>query len=161
MVRGNGGWKQTLLEICITTPRGGQRRWMGKRGQGVLSVEKAGAHTSIRETTPRPELLRHLSELLPPVHHLALAPLSTFPCPLPPFCHLLVPPSLSRATFCMPAMPPVPSVYVVVDVKTASFLKVRCTSNERGSSYLVARVQIKRINRVFRHEGNSNCTCKC
>lgn len=26
--RGNGGWKQTLLEICITTPRGGQRRWV-------------------------------------------------------------------------------------------------------------------------------------
>lgn len=114
VVRGNGGWKQTLLEICITTPRGGQRRWMGKRGQGVLSVEKAGAHTSIRGTTPRPELLRHLSELLPPVHHLALAPLSTFPYPFPSSCHPLVPPSLSRATFCVPAMPPVPSVYVIV-----------------------------------------------
>lgn len=33
-VRGNGGWKQTLLEICITTPRGGQRRWVGRREQG-------------------------------------------------------------------------------------------------------------------------------
>lgn len=63
---GNVGWKQTLLEICITTPRGGQRRWVagGARGcRGWLSVEKAGAHTSIRGTTPRPGLLRHLSEL--------------------------------------------------------------------------------------------------
>lgn len=42
MVRGNGGWKQTLLEICITTPRGGQRRWMGKRGQGGAECREGG-----------------------------------------------------------------------------------------------------------------------
>lgn len=58
-------------------------------GRGWLSVEKAGAHTSIQGTTPRPGLLRHLSELLPPVHHLALAPSCHPTChPSPSHCLL-------------------------------------------------------------------------
>lgn len=99
-------------------------------GRGWLSVEKAGAHTSIQGTTPRPGLLRHLSELLPPVHHLALAPSCH------PTCHPspLALPSFSRTTFCVPAMLSVLSVYVVVGVKTlrrAGYPQVRCTSNAR------------------------------
>lgn len=121
-VGGNGGWKQTLLEICITTPRGSQRRRVaGTRGKGVrqkggrgwLSVEKAGAHTSIRGTTPR----------APRAPSSSLRATATRPPPYARSSNLLS--SSSAALLCRAALSftgnflracdaPVPSVYVVV-----------------------------------------------
>lgn len=126
------------MEICITTPRGSQRRRVAgrgareraERGQRVAECrEGGGTHIDPGNHPALPGLLRHLSELLPPVHHLTLAPPTSSLPPQP--LSSTAPPSLSRATFCVPAMLRCRVFMSSPGVKTADLRQVRCTPNER------------------------------
>lgn len=93
--------------------------------------EGGGTHIDPGNHPALPGLLRHLSELLPPVHHLTLAPPTSSLPPQP--LSSTAPPSLSRATFCVPAMLRC-RVFMSSSspgVKTADLRQVRCTPNER------------------------------
>lgn len=144
------------MEICITTPRGSQRRRVAgqgregeqKGGRGWLSVEKAGAHTSIRGTTPRSQGSFVISQSY-------CHPSTTLRSLLQPPLFLLppstAPPSLSRATFCVPAMLRC-RVFMSSSpgVKTAGSRQVRCTPKERFAGfYLISQIQIRRTGRAL------------
>lgn len=100
-----------------------------ERGQRVAECrEGGGTHIDPGNHPALPGLLRHLSELLPPVHHLALAPPTSSLPPLFLLSPSTAPPSLSRATFCVPAMLRC-RVFMSSSqgVKTAGLRQVRCT----------------------------------
>lgn len=127
---------------------------LAEGGQRVAECrEGGGTHIDPGNHPALPGLLRHLSELLPPVHHLALAPPTSLPPPQPP---PVAPPSLSRATFCVPAMLGC-RVFMSSSpgVKTAGSRQVRYTPDEGFAPHLVSQAQIRRTRRAFHRGGHS------